>query len=130
MGDGQNEDRRTFLDRLRVVGQQGEVLAFMRNLRLETQKKAPPERASMVKDQYERERAEVLQRLRRTDGPGWWDGASEQDVFDVFGVSSTWKDDSAAAAAVDRRIRQGIRHKYGVNAVALDTTPPWDAEAR
>ncbi|AOT02255.1 hypothetical protein [Arthrobacter sp. U41] len=128
MGDGQND--RTFFDRLRVVGQQGEVLAFMRNLRLETQKKAPPERAAMVKDQYERERARVLQWLRRTDSPGWWDGASEQDVFDVFGVSSTWKDDSAAAAAADRRIRQGIRHKYGVNAVALDTTPPRDAEAR
>ena len=131
MGDENQEDRgteRSFLDRLRVVGQQGELLAFMRNLRLKEQAKAPPERAALVRGQYERERAHVLQWLEKTDDPGWWAGASEQDVFEVFGVSSTWKDDSAAASAVDTRIRQGIQNKCGVNAVELDTTPPWDED--
>lgn len=131
MGEHSNTDQgneRTLLERLQVIGQQGEVLAFMRNMRLEQQRKAPAEKASLVTNQYERERVQILQWLGRTDDPQWWAGASEQDVFEVFGVSSTWKDDSDAAAEADKRIRQAIQRKYGINAPALDTTPPWDED--
>ena len=92
MGEDNTTDRgdgRTLLEKLQVIGQQGEVLAFMRNMRLEQQSKGPFEKASLVKEQYEREQAQILQWLGKTDDPQWWSGATEQDVFEVFGVSST-----------------------------------------
>lgn len=123
MGEDNRTDRgeeHTLLERLQVIGQQGEVLAFMRNMRLDQQSRGP----------YERERAQILQWLGRTEDPQWWAGATEQDVFEVFGVSSTWKDDSEAAAEADRSIRRAIQLKYGVDAPSLDTMPPWDEDRR
>jgi hypothetical protein len=133
MGDDNDADReteRTLLEKLQVIGQQGELLAFMRNLRLVEQRKGPFERSSLVEDQYQRERVEVLQWLKKTDDSNWWAGASEQDVFEVFGVSSTWKDDSDDASAIDKRIRQEIQNRYGIDVLTLDTTPPWDEDTR
>ncbi|WP_426226565.1 hypothetical protein [Pseudarthrobacter sp. DSP2-3-2b1] len=133
MGEENKKDRgdeRTLLERLQVIGQQGEVLAFMRNMRLEQQSRGPVEKIALVMGQYEREREQILQWLGKTEDPQWWAGASEKDVFEVFGVSSTWKDDSEAAAEADRRIRQAIQHKYGVDAPSLDTMPPWDEDRR
>lgn len=123
-------DERTFLERLQVIGQQGEVLAHMRNMRLEQQSKGPVEKIALVMDQYEREREQILQWLGKTEDPQWWAGATQQGVFEVFGVSSTWKDDSEAAAEADRRIRKAIQQKYGVDAPSLDTMPPWDEDRR
>jgi hypothetical protein len=123
-------DERTLLERLQVIGQQGEVLAFMRNMRLDQQSRGPVEKIALVMGQYEREREQILQWLGRTEDPQWWADATEQDVCEVFGVSSTWKDDSEAAAEADRRIRRAIQLKYGVDAPSLDTMPPWDEDRR
>jgi len=34
----------------------------------------------------------------------------------------------ALTAGAERRIRQAIQRKYGINAPALDTTPPWEED--
>lgn len=113
----------SFLEQLRVAGQIGELMAFGTARPLERFKSS-----SVVRDQHERTRTEVLEWLKETDDPNWWIQATEQDVPKVFNVSSTWKNDSDAASNVDKRIRQAIQYKYGIDAVALDTTPPWDAD--
>lgn len=83
----------------------------------------------MVQDQHLRNRADVLQRLAETDNPTWWIEARPQDVLGIFEASSAWKNDSEAASEADKRLRQQIQERYGIDAVALDTTPPWDAHS-
>lgn len=117
------EMSRAFLERLRLAGQHGELMAFGAARRLEQFKNN-----SRVQDQHERTRADVLEWLKETDHPNWWIQASERDVLEVFSVSSTWRNDSEAASAADKRIRQAIQQRYGVDAVGLDTTVPWDAD--
>lgn len=99
---------------LTAAARAGETMARMRE---ESQRRdatrADSERAQLETRLAAEQQASVA-RLDVVRDPQWWDKASREDVVATWQLSHTWREDPAAARAIDR-MREEVKTRYGAD---------------
>lgn len=99
---------------LTAAARAGETIARMRE---ESQRRdatrADGERAQL-EARFGAERQASVARLDVVCDPQWWDKASREDVVETWQLAHTWREDPAAAPAIDR-MRAEVKTRYGAD---------------
>ncbi|WP_135848908.1 hypothetical protein [Serinibacter arcticus] len=99
---------------LTAAARAGETIARMReeSHRRDTTR-ADGERAQLETRFGAEQQASVAQ-LDVVRDPQWWDKASREDVVATWQLAHTWREDPAAARAIDR-MREEVKTRYGAD---------------
>lgn len=99
---------------LTAAARAGETVARMRE---ESQRRdstrADSERAQL-ETRFAAEQQASVARLDVVRDPQWWDKASREDVVATWQLAHTWREDPAAARAIDR-MRGEVKTRYGAD---------------
>lgn len=99
---------------LTAAARAGETVARMReeSHRRDTTR-ADGERAQL-ETRFAAEQQASVARLDVVRDPQWWDKASREDVVATWQLAHTWRENPAAARAIDR-MRQEVKTRYGAD---------------
>lgn len=99
---------------LTAAARAGETVARMREeSHRRDATRAAGERAQL-EARFAAEQQASVARLDVVRDPQWWDRASREDVVATWQLAHTWREDPAAARAIDR-MREEVKTRYGAD---------------
>lgn len=99
---------------LTAAARAGETVARMREeSHRRDAMRADGERAQL-EARFAAEQQASVARLDVVRDPQWWDTASREDVVQTWQLAHTWREDPAAARAIDR-MREEVKARYGAD---------------
>ena len=97
----------------------GAEIARAREEQLRSQRLGDEREAARLAQRFEAEKQLAAAELSQVHRPDWWDRADTQRIGQTYATAQAWAPHLEEATQVERRMREEMRSRYGVDAATF-----------